>query len=73
MVVEVIHDEDIFELASLVLFLIIPWTFRILAHEEDQYTVMFRKYQADFLSIALKQTEAGVKSENIPPSQIIPG
>ena len=49
MVVEGIHVEDIFELVSLVLFLIISWTFRILAHEEDQYT--------DFLSIALKQIE----------------
>ena len=29
---------------SLVLSLIISKTFRILAHEEDQYTVMFRKY-----------------------------
>ena len=51
MVVEGIHVEDIFELVSLVLSLIIYWTFRILAHEEDQYT--------DFLSIALKQTRAG--------------
>ena len=34
--------------------LIISWTFRILAHEEDQYT--------DFLYIALKQTEAGPQS-----------
>ena len=32
-------------------------TFRILAHEEDQYTVMLRKYQADFLSIVLEQTK----------------
>ena len=28
--------------------LIIFRTFRILAHEEDQYTVMFRKYKAIF-------------------------
>ena len=42
MVVEGKHVEDIFELVSLVLSLIISWTFRILAHEEDQYT--------DFLS-----------------------
>ena len=42
-----------------ILPLIISWTFRILAHEKDQYTVMFIKYQADFLSIALKQTKAG--------------
>ena len=48
MVVEGIHVEDIFELVSLVLSLIISWTFRIVAREEDQYT--------DFLSIALKQT-----------------
>ena len=39
MVVEGIHVEDIFEhVVSLVLSLIISWTFRILAHEEDQYT-----------------------------------
>ena len=50
MVVERIHVEDIFELVSLVLSLIMSWIFRILAHEEDQYT--------DFSSIALKQTKA---------------
>ena len=44
MVVEGIHVEDISELVSLVLSLIISWTFRILAHEEDQNTVMIRKY-----------------------------
>ena len=33
-------------------------TFRILAHEEDQYT--------DFLSIALKQTKAGPRSSGTP-------
>ena len=38
MMVEGIHVEDIFELASLVFFLIKSWTFRIPAHEEDQYT-----------------------------------
>ena len=48
---EGIHVEDIFELVSLVLSLIISWTFRILANEEDQYTV--------FLPIALEQTKAG--------------
>ena len=58
MVVEGIHVEDIFELVSLVLSLIISWTFRILAHEEDQYT--------DFLSIALKQTKAGPRSSGTP-------
>ena len=47
----------IFELVSLVLSLIISWTFRILAHEEDQYT--------DFLSIGLKPTKAGSQSLGI--------
>ena len=44
MVVEGIglHVEDI--LVSLVISIIISWTFRILAHEEDQYTVMFTIY-----------------------------
>ena len=53
MVVEGIHVEDIYELV-LFLSLNISRTFRILAHEEDQYT--------DFLSIALKQTKAGPRS-----------
>ena len=44
MLVEGIHVADIFQLISLVLSLIISWTFRILAHEEDQYAAMFRKY-----------------------------
>ena len=38
MLVEGIHVEDIFELDTLVLSSFISWTFRILAHEEDQYT-----------------------------------
>ena len=46
--VEGIHVEDIFELLSLVLFLIKYRIFRILAHEEDQHTVVFRKYLATF-------------------------
>ena len=57
MVVEGIHVEGIFEL-SLVLSLILSWTFGVLAHEEDQYT--------DLLSIALKQTEAGPRSSETP-------
>ena len=56
--VEGIHDENIFELVSLVLSLIISWTFRILIHEEDQYT--------EFLSIALKQTKARPRSSGTP-------
>ena len=47
-------------------YLIISWTFRVLAHEEDQYTVMFRKYKANSLSIALKQTKAGPRSLGAP-------
>ena len=35
MVVEGIHVEDIFELVSFILSLIISWTFLILAHEEN--------------------------------------
>ena len=58
MVVEGIHFEDIFELVSLVLSLIISRTFRIVAHDEDQYT--------DFLSIALKQIIAGPRSSGTP-------
>ena len=55
MVMEGVHVEDIiFELVFLVFFLIISWKFRILAHEEDQYT--------DFSSIALKHTKAGPRS-----------
>ena len=38
MVVGGIHVEDIFELVSLVLSLIISWTIRILTHELDQYS-----------------------------------
>ena len=58
MVVERIHVEDIFDLVSSVLSIIISWTFRILAHEEDQYT--------DILSISLKQTKAGPRSSGTP-------
>ena len=55
-----IHVEDIFEIVLLVLSLIISQTFRILAHDEDQYT--------DFLSrpIALLQTKAGPRSSGTP-------
>ena len=66
MVVEGIHVEDIFELVSLVLSLIISWTFRIPANEEDKYTFMFEKYSADFWSVALKQTKAGPRSSGTP-------
>ena len=35
-----LHVEDI--LVSLVLSIIISWTFRILAHEEDQYSYVYK-------------------------------
>ena len=47
--------KDIFLLVSLVLFLIISWTFRILAQEEDQYSYVYKIYtKVIILSIALK-------------------
>ena len=55
MVVEWMHAEDIFELVSLVLSLIISWTFRILAHEEDLYT--------DILFVYSTQTDQSRVSE----------
>ena len=60
----VLHVEDI--LVSLVLSIIISWTFWILAHEEDQYTVMFTKYLTIFFSNALKQTKAGPRNSGTP-------
>ena len=38
----------------------------MLVDEEDQYTVLFRKYQADFLPVALKQTKGGPWSSETP-------
>ena len=65
MVVEGIdlHVDDI--LVSLVLSVIISWTFRILAHEENLYSYVY-KYKANVLSKALKQTEAGPRSSGTP-------
>ena len=51
-----IHVEDI--IVSLVLSIIISWTFWILAHEENQYSYVY-KILGHFLSKALKQTKAG--------------
>ena len=59
MVVEGIHVEDTFENVSLALSSIISWIFRILAHEDDDQYI-------DFLSIAIKQTEAGPRSSGTP-------
>ena len=58
MVVEGIglHVEDI--LVSLVLSINISWTFRILAHEDNQYSYVY-KILGHFLSKALKETESG--------------
>ena len=58
MVVGGIHVEDVFELVSLVLSLIISWPLRIFVHKEDKYT--------DVLYIALKQTKAGPRSSGTP-------
>ena len=65
MVVEGIglHVEDI--LVSLVLSIIISWTFRILAHEDNQYSYV-NKILGHFLSKALKQTKAGPRSSGTP-------
>ena len=59
MVVEGINVEDIFDILTCLL------TFRILAHEEDQYSYVY-KILNQFLSIALKQPEAGPRSSGIP-------
>ena len=58
MVVKGVHVEDIFELVSLVLSLIISWTFRIL--------VMRKTNTLIFLSIAFKQTKAWSQSSGTP-------
>ena len=65
MVVEGIglHVEDI--LVSLVLSIIISWTFRIMAHEESQYSYIY-KMLGFFLSKALKKTEARPRSSGTP-------
>ena len=62
MVVEGIglHVEDI--LVSLVLSIIISWTFGILTHEENQYSYVYKILGQLFLSKALKQTKAGPRS-----------
>ena len=58
-----LNVEDI--LVSLVLSIIISWTFRILAHEENQYSYVY-KILGQFLSKALKQTKAGPRSSGTP-------
>ena len=68
MVVEGIclHIEDII-FVLLVLSLLIPWTwtFRILAHEEDQYSYVY-KILSQFLCKAPTQTKAGPRSSGTP-------
>ena len=61
MVVEGIglHVEDIF--VSLVLSIILSWTFRTLAHEQNQDSYVY-KILDHFLSKARKQTKAGPRS-----------
>ena len=58
-----IHDEDM--IGSLVRSIIISWTFRILAHGENQYSYVY-KILSHFLSTALKQTEAEHRSSGTP-------
>ena len=65
MVVEEIHVEGMFWLVSLVLSLFISWTFRILAHDEDQHSYVY-KILSWFLSMALKETKAGPRSSGTP-------
>ena len=64
MVVEGIglHVEDM--LVSLVLLIIISWTFRILAHEKNQYSYVY-KILGNFLSKA-QQPKAGPRSWGTP-------
>ena len=52
-----LHVEDI--IVSLVILIIISWTFRILAHEENLYSYVYR-ILGHFLSKALEQTKAHV-------------
>ena len=58
-----LHVEYI--LVSMVPSIIISWTFRILAHEENQYSYIC-KILGNFLSKALKQTKAGPRSSGTP-------
>ena len=44
----------------------ISWTFRILAHELDQYSYIQYKSLGWILSVALKQTKAGPRSSGTP-------
>ena len=65
MVVEAINVENIFQIVSLVLFLTISRTIRILAHEKDQYSYIY-KILGRILSRALKRTKAGPRSSGNP-------
>ena len=64
-----LHVEDI--LVSLVLSIIISWTFRILAKEENQYSFVY-KILGYFLSKAHKQTKAGPRISGTPFLVIVP-
>ena len=52
-------------LVSLFLLIIIFWTYRIPAHEENQYSYVY-KILGQFLSKALKQTKTGPRSSGTP-------
>ena len=56
------HVEDM--LVFLVLSIIISQTFRILTHEENQYSYAY-KILGHFLSKVLKQTKAGPRSSEL--------
>ena len=58
-----LHIEDI--LVSLILSIITSWTFRFMAHEENQYSYVY-KIMGQFLSNALKQTKARPRSSGTP-------
>ena len=49
MVVEGINGEDLFYLVSMVLSFIISLTFGILAHEEDQYSYVYKTLSQIFV------------------------
>ena len=52
-----VHVEDIGQLVSMVLSLIISWIFGIVAHKRTN-TGKFTKYKANFWSQALKRTNS---------------
>ena len=58
------HIENIFYLVYLVLSLIISWTFRILAHEEDRYNYVYKIFSQMFVSSTQIDQSRASKFEN---------